>query len=297
MKVGLQMFTVRFTLEKDPLGTLEKVAEAGYKVIEFANHKAESDGGIGFGNVPAKDLKAKVDSLGIKILGSQIKPLGKTRFDLIPTFYDDEDRFKHFIEYYTEVGADYLIVPIDFFPDRDTLMRRCELYNRLGELCNEGGLKFLYHNHFHEFQTIGDDIIYDLIQANTDPEKVGFCLDAYWTIRGVFDPVEKIRTYGNRIAYIHEKDFPLSKVNELNIWNILDQTKPINGEQYKNSYFPHQFIEVGDGIIKIQDVIDAGNDFNIPYILVEQDFTELDEIDSIKKSLANMKKMRGLEWD
>jgi sugar phosphate isomerase/epimerase len=291
------MFTVRNSLEKDPMGTLEQVAAAGYNLVEFANHYAETDGGIGFGDIPVKQLKAKVNDLGIRVLAGQIKPFGTTRFDLIPTFYYDEDRFKHFVSYYKEIGADYLIVPIDFFPTKDILMKRCELYNRLGELCIEGGMKFLYHNHFHEFQTFGEDIMFDLIVKNTDPAKVNFCFDAYWTIRGAYDPVEKIRTYGNRIAYIHEKDFPLDKAHELNIWRLLDQASPIDGLQYKSSYFPEQFIEVGDGIIKIQEVIDACNDFDIPYLLVEQDHTKLTEIGSIRKSMANMKKYRGIEWD
>ena len=49
--------------------------------------------------------------------------------------------------------------------------------------------------------------------------------------------------------------------------------------------------------MKIQDIIDAGNEFNIPYILVEQDHSTYDQIESIKISMSNFKKMRGLEWD
>ena len=49
MKVGLQVYTVRNHLKENPRRTLEQVVEAGYKDIEFANHQAEKDVGIGFG--------------------------------------------------------------------------------------------------------------------------------------------------------------------------------------------------------------------------------------------------------
>src|ERR1700691_3711581 len=67
VKVGLQMYTVRNSFAKDPMGTLEKVAAAGYKYIEMANHKADQDSGTGFGT-SAKELKAKADEIGIKII-------------------------------------------------------------------------------------------------------------------------------------------------------------------------------------------------------------------------------------
>jgi sugar phosphate isomerase/epimerase len=109
------------------------------------------------------------------------------------------------------------------------------------------------------------------------------------------DPVAKIRQYGSRIAVIHEKDFPLSQVHNLNAWRKLDQDRPVDWKAFHDAVTPDEFIEVGDGIIKIQDVIDAGNEFGVPYILVEQDYTKLDEIESINRSMANFRKMRDLD--
>jgi sugar phosphate isomerase/epimerase len=126
---------------------------------------------------------------------------------------------------------------------------------------------------------------------------MGIELDAYWAFRGLIDPVSMIRQYGSRVAILHEKDFPLDRVDELNSWKIVDRTKIVDTVEFHKTIQPEHFIEVGNGIIKIQDVIDAGNEFNVPYILVEQDYTKLDEIDSIQVSMANFKKMRGLEWD
>jgi hypothetical protein len=43
MKVGIQLYSVRNHMEKDPIGTIRYVAEAGYRYIEVANHNADKD--------------------------------------------------------------------------------------------------------------------------------------------------------------------------------------------------------------------------------------------------------------
>ena len=294
MKVGLQIYTVRNSFAKDPMGTLEEIAKAGYTAIEMANHNAYEDVGTGAG-IPLKEFKAKVDSLGIKVVGAHILP-GDAAKNLDP-FYRDFDHFQRIIDFYAELGSTNLSIPIDFFPTKDYLLKRCEYYNRIGEMCAKSGIYFLYHNHYHEFQRLNGEYMMDLLVENTDPKYMGVELDAYWMIRGAFDPAEKIRQYGNRVALLHEKDFPLSQVNNLNAWNVIDQDTPCDWETFHTATKPEYFTEIGDGMIKVQDVIDAGNEFKIPYILVEQDFTTLTEIESINRSMYNFRKMRGLEWN
>lgn len=294
MRVGLAMFTVRNSFQRDPLATLREISTAGYKVIEIANHHAEEDPGTGFG-FSAKDLKKMTDDNGISILGAHIMPSGGGKS--IETFYDDDEHLKRIIDYYNIIGGKYLSFPIDFFSSIDYLLRRCELYNHIGELCEPFGIKFLYHNHFHEFALLDGKVIMDLIVENTDPELVGIELDAYWTILGAYDPVKKIRQYGNRIDLIHEKDFPLEQVQNMNMWTRIDKNTPLDWDSFHAQIKPEYFIEVGNGMIKVQDVVDVGNEFNIPYILVEQDYTALTEFESIRESMANFKKMRGLNWD
>lgn len=294
MKVGLQVYTVRNSLRADPFGTLEKVSKEGYKYIEFANHNAYSDIGTGFG-VDIKELKPHLDSYGIKVVGAHIMPANAK--ETMDGFYKDVNHFKKIVEYYAQLGCPNLSIPIDFFPTKEYLLGRCEAYSALGKVCKESGITLLYHNHYIDFQLLDGECMMDLIVENTDPDCVGIELDAYWVFRGLIDPVEKIKLYGNRIKLLHEKDFPLSEVDHLNAWKVLDRDTPSTIDTYEPTVNPDHFIEVGEGIIKIQDVIDAGNAFNIPYILVEQDFTKLDEIDSIRKSMSNFKKMRGLEWD
>ena len=293
MRVGLQMYTVRNMYNKDPLGTLEKVSDVGYKTVELVNHRANIDPGSGIG-IPANKLKAKADELGIKIIGGQVMPESES---MVEEFYKQEDTVKSIIEYYGELGSSSISIPIDYFRTKDYLLERCSLYNKIGKVCNEFGMRLLYHNHYHDFQFLDGKVTMDLFLENTDPEYVGIELDTYWTMRGAYDPVEKIREYGKRIDVIHQKDFPLKYVQYLNAWAFLDQKKTMDSETFRSVMEPEYFIEIGDGIMKIQSIIDACNEFNIGYMLVEQDFSTLSEIDSIKRSLSNLKKMRDLTWD
>jgi sugar phosphate isomerase/epimerase len=290
MEIGLQMYTVRDSFAKDPLRTLDQVWAIGYKVIEMANHRAEIDPGTGFG-INADDFKKKVDDLGIKVIGAHFMP---SEPRLIDSFYHDDIAVGKVIDFYADLGAKHLSMPIDFYPTKDYLLRRCELYNKIGAKCHNAGIRFLYHNHYHEFQRFDKEFMLDIILKNTDERFVGVELDAYWTFRGALDPVSKIQQYSKRIAIIHEKDYPLDQVGHLNAWQVLNQDVPVDWKGFHDAIKPDQFIEVGDGIIKIQDVIDAGNEAGVPYILVEQDYTKLNEIESIRLSMANFGKMRGL---
>ena len=196
LKVGIQLYSVRNALSADPYGTLAKVAEAGFKYVEAANHNANEDDGVGFG-VPAKAMKESLDRLGMKIVGCHINPL-------------NPDRLPAVLDYHAELGNRQIGCDIEFFPygDIDFVKRRCELFNRVGELCRERGMRYYYHNHFQEFQRFGDKTVYEIIMENTDPELVFAEMDTFWITRGGADPVELIERYRDRLLLLHQKDFP-----------------------------------------------------------------------------------------
>ncbi len=51
LKVGIQLFSVRDMMQEDPMNTIKKVAELGYKYIEPANHHALEDGAEGIWSI------------------------------------------------------------------------------------------------------------------------------------------------------------------------------------------------------------------------------------------------------
>ena len=47
----------------------------------------------------------------------------------------------------------------------------------------------------------------------------------------------------------------------------------------------------------IQEIIDAGNAAGIPYVILEQDRTQLTEEVSIARSMMAFRRCQGVEWD
>ena len=57
---------------------------------------------------------------------------------------------------------------------------------QIGEKCKESALRFAYHNHHQEFLKLDDQVIYDYILENTDPDLVTMEVDLYWAHKGGF---------------------------------------------------------------------------------------------------------------
>jgi sugar phosphate isomerase/epimerase len=269
---------------KDPIGTIRHVAEAGYRYIEVANHQADKDSGVGFG-VGAKEIKKALDGTGAKIVSAHIFPL-------------TTETIRPVLDYFAELGAAYLVAPMDFFKSKAEVLAKSEGYNALAKLCAGAGMRFLYHNHFHEFQLFEGATAFDLIMENTDPALVGVELDTYWAARGGQNPVALLEKYGERMRLIHQKDFPAAEKDKL---NLID---PVNkgGLTVDMGYFngvvnPETFTEIGLGILPIQEIINTGNRIcKTDYIVLEQDFSRHDEYDSIRISMESFKKFTGIEW-
>lgn len=291
LKVGLQLYSVRNSMEKNPLEAIENVGKLGYKFVEFANHNATVDFGCGFG-VPAAAMKEKLDSYGMKAVSSHISPLN----------FDNIDKV---IEYYNTLDCKYLVNPADFFENKDDVLRKCETYNKTGEKLKAAGISYLYHNHFHEFQKFEDEYVLEIMRKNVDPDNMGFQLDTFWVMRGGADPVEIIKSFGKSIKLIHQKDFSKDIDIPKNMFSFVDPNQKLDREAMMkamgtkiNGFEQREVIvEIGTGIMEIQKIIDAAAEYSsAEYVILEQDFTTHDEIDSIKISMESFRKFNGIAW-
>jgi sugar phosphate isomerase/epimerase len=111
-------------------------------------------------------------TLGIKFFGSGSTPI-------FPEVYTTEAEWIAYAEYLDELGA----------------------------AARQAGQQLFVHNHDIEFErTFGDQTVFDILAANTDPRNVVFQLDLYWAVNAGVDPIEVIEEYGNRIKLFHVKD-------------------------------------------------------------------------------------------
>jgi sugar phosphate isomerase/epimerase len=156
--------------------TLSGLSAEEYRALldEYGLKASARHVGIGTPEDPA-DFDAIIEEnriLGIKYFGSGSTPI-------FPEVYTTEEEWLAYAEYLDD----------------------------LGEAARKAGQQLFVHNHHIEFlRTFGDQTVFDILAANTDPRNVVFQLDLYWATNAGVDPLDVIEEYGNRIQLFHVKD-------------------------------------------------------------------------------------------
>ncbi len=192
-KLGLQLYSLRSTIPQDPKGVLKKVADFGYKHLEAYSYKDGSVFGMSY-----PDFNAYVKSLGMKVTSGHYG-LDQIKGDTWKKAVDDAK--KH--------GQRYMVVPYISEDQRksiDDYKRIIADLNAAGEVCNAAGVRFGYHNHAFEFETVDGQIPFDLMLKDLDPKKVGMEMDIYWVVNAGHDPIKYFEQYPGRFEQWHVKD-------------------------------------------------------------------------------------------
>lgn len=199
--IYLQLYSVRDDINADFKGTIAKVAEMGYTGVEAAGY---GDGKF-YGLAP-EEFKKEIEATGMVVLSSHAgRPLdedvSKTNWDEVWKWWDQA------IAAHKAAGMKYIVTA--WIPTPKTLADLqvyCDYFNQIGEKCNAAGMRFGYHNHNFEFNEIEGQLMYDYMLKNTDPAKVFFQMDVYWTMRGGKGPVYYFQDYKGRFDLLHIKD-------------------------------------------------------------------------------------------
>ena len=92
------------------------------------------------------------------------------------------------------------------FTEADALAAS-EVFNRAGEILGKEDIRFFYHDHGYEFVPHGDGrTLFDVIAEKSDPKKVCFQIDIFWTVHAGQDPVKLMQRYPGRWHLMHVKD-------------------------------------------------------------------------------------------
>lgn len=185
---GLQLYTLRDDMPKDPKGILRQVASYGYTQIESYEHGEQ---GMFWGMTPP-EFKTYLDSLGMKAVSSHC---------------DINKDFERKVDQAASVGMKYLICPwLGPQKDLDAYRKAAEEFNKRGELCKKAGLRFAYHNHDYSFLPVEGQLPQDVMMQNTDSGLVDYEMDIYWVVTAGQDPVSWFNKYPNRFTLSHVKD-------------------------------------------------------------------------------------------
>jgi sugar phosphate isomerase/epimerase len=184
---GLQLYTLRDEMPKDPKGVLKQVASYGYKQIE----SYEGDKGI-FWGMTHTDFKKYMDDLGMQIVSSHCNM--------------DKD-FEQKAAQAAEIGMKYLLCPhLGAQKALDDYKRAAEKFNNRGEICKKAGIRFGYHNHDYSFIPFEGQFPQDIMMQNTDANLVDYEMDIYWVVTAGQNPVEWLNKYPARFKLLHIKD-------------------------------------------------------------------------------------------
>lgn len=147
---------------------------------------------------------------------------------------------------YSQFGDPVLINPIEDDIDwtsRAAVEGFADRMNAAATDLADEGLTLGYHNHDHEFQTVGDGTVaYDVFAEALDDD-VHLQLDVGWVRTGGADPIQYVIDYADRIGSIHMK-------------NMLDG----------------DFTEIDEGIVGMRGVATAARRAaDVDYLIYEYD--------------------------
>ncbi len=171
----LNRYYVREPMAKDALGTLERVAELGYRNLETYGF---DPGPLKYYNRPANELKKILDDLGLTTTTGH--------YDLHAYLAQPAAAMTNYVDRCIQ-GAQALNQQYITWAWLDPQSRSLESFklvaqrlNLIGAQAAKAGLKVAYHNHDFEFIAHAGQCGYDIIMQETDPELVKLQLDLYW---------------------------------------------------------------------------------------------------------------------
>jgi sugar phosphate isomerase/epimerase len=188
--VGLELYSVRDELKRDPESTLKAVAAMGYQCVEFFAPYYQ------WTAAEATNTRKLLDSLKLRCYSTH---------NAAENFSDD--KLPHAIELNHIIGSRYMVMSsTGEISDVDGWKNVAEQLNRAGKKLRPKGIHPGYHNHVPEFTPINGVLPMEVIAKNTVPD-VMLQLDVGTCIEAGADPVAWIEHHPGRIRSIHCKDW------------------------------------------------------------------------------------------
>lgn len=205
---GVQLYSVRSLIgnpekyAENGATVLKQLSEMGYKSVEPACY---GEGKL-YGRT-GEEFKADVEAAGMTVLSSHVGHRISDAEIESGDFSESLAWWDECIACHKAAGCKYLVMPsMPKTPTLAELKLYCDYYNAIGKKCAENGIKFGYHSHSFEFNKVEDQMMYDFLLQNTDPQYVFFQMDVYWAVYGRVSPVEYFKKYPGRFLCLHIKD-------------------------------------------------------------------------------------------
>lgn len=267
---GIQLYSVRDEMKKDPLGTMKALADMGYKYVEHANYISRK-----FYGFNATEFKKILDGHGMKMLSGHTV-MGKDHWDASKKEFTDA--WKYTVDDAATVGQEIVISPWldeDLRKTYDDMKAYMEVFNKSGELCKKSGMRFGYHNHNFEFTaSLNGKKVYDIILDETDPSLVVQQLDMGNLYGTGADAYEIIKKHPGRFVSLHVKDEIAVK----------------KGEEIMTGSYESTIL--GTGVARTKEVTDLGKKSGgtLHFIIEQESYQGKTPLECVKEDLQIMKR-------
>lgn len=264
---GVQLYSIRDEMKKDPLGTLKALADMGYQYVEHANYINRK-----FYGYSAKEFKKILKDLGMQ-MPSGHTVMGRDHWNADKKEFSDS--WKYTVEDAAIAGQELVISPwldAELRKTYDGMLRYMEVFNKSGELCKKSGMRFGYHNHNFEFtQELNGKKVYDIILDNTDPSLVTQQLDMGNLYGTGADAYEIVKKHPGRFVSMHVKD-------------EVKAEKSILGEGYESTI-------LGAGVANTKAITDLGKKMGgtLHFIIEQESYQGKSPLECVKEDLRIMK--------
>jgi len=181
--VGVQLYSVRRTCQKDFPGTLKAVAAIGYKGVEFA----------GYWNTSARDIRKMLDDDGLVACGTH------TAYETVRG-----DELQKTIEFNHIIGNRFLIVPSMTARTKDDWKKRAGEFNEIAVKLKPENMRVGYHSHQGDFRKYDGEASWEIFGANTSPDVI-LQLDTANATEGGADALAELKKFPGRTRSIHIK--------------------------------------------------------------------------------------------
>jgi len=189
-RVGLELYSVRGAMSRDPERTLAAVRAIGYTDVELLWSQGN------FGRTP-QQVRASLDREGLRAPSAHISPA------VILVGWERS------LETAKMLGHEYLIVPsltVDTQRSLDDWREWADRFNAAGAVARRAGIWLAFHNEPDHMKPLDGVVPYDVFVARTDPSVVRLQLDIGNMAQGGGDPMKYLERYRDRYWSFHIKD-------------------------------------------------------------------------------------------
>jgi len=187
-RIGIQLYTVRNEMKANVDRTLARLAQIGYKEVEFAGY---------FGRTPTQ-VAESLTANGLTAPGAHIG-IADIRGPNWPRMLDAAHT----------MGHQYLIVAWLDLKDRasqDGYKAIADSMNGASAAAARAGVTIGYHNHDFEFTPLDGRTGLDVMLERTAGLPIAFEMDLYWMVKAGQDPLAWFAKWPGRFPLVHVKD-------------------------------------------------------------------------------------------